>query len=217
MTTAELVSPSYLFRTREQHVFTQSSRVKWDPTPSRPAFLAHLMSVLNAIILNSVGGENNWFATGAVGVAALLITTVAYYALNPKDEEHDFPRLRGIQLYHAWNFFRRRHDFLQSNFKKNLGKSFSFNVLHHNIVVLAGEDARRVFFSNPDLDLDEGYKILGGAVHVSLSQSPGILLISILGATGQGCGNGEREGRGKERRYLQQEVESALEQDPYSR
>jgi len=128
------------------------------------------MSVLNSTILNSVGGEDNRFVAGVVGVAAVLATTTVYYALSSKNKENDFHKLRGIQLYHAWNFFRRRHDFLQSNFKQNLGKGFSFNVLHHNIVALAGADARQVFFSHPDLNLDEGYRILKGAVHISISQ-----------------------------------------------
>ena len=129
------------------------------------------MSVLiNPIILNLVGGEDNRLVTGAVGVAALLATTIAYHALNSKDKDHDFPRLQGIQLYHAWNFFQRRHDFLQSNFKRNLGKSFSFNVLHHNVVALTGEDARRIFYSHPSFDFGEGYRILRGTVLVSHSQ-----------------------------------------------
>ena len=126
------------------------------------------MSALNSILLNSVAGEDKQLIAGTAGVAATLATNAVYYALGYKDESHDFPKLRGIQLYHAWNFFHRRHDFMQSNFKRNLGKSFSFNVLHHNIVALTGEDARLVFYSNPHLDFDEGYKILLEAVRISL-------------------------------------------------
>jgi len=129
------------------------------------ALLVYLMSILDSTILNSIGvREDSRLVVGAVGVAAVLVTTAAYYALSSKDEEHDFPKLRGIQLYHAWDLFQQRHDFLQSNFMRNHGKSFSFNVLHHNIVALTGEDARRVFFSNPDLNFDEGYRILRGTV-----------------------------------------------------
>ena len=128
------------------------------------------MSILNSTILDSVGGEDNRLVAGAVGVAAALATAAFYYALGRKDKEEDFPKLRGIQLYHAWNFFRRRHDFFCSNFKGNLGKSFSFNILHHNVVVLTGEDARQVFFSHSGLNFDEGYRILRGVVRDSLSQ-----------------------------------------------
>jgi len=119
------------------------------------------MSALNSATLNFVGGEDNQLVAGAVGAAAVLVTTALYYALSSRDE-HRFSKLRGIQLYHAWNFFQRRHDFLQFNFKQNLGKSFSFNVLHHKIVALTGEDARRAFYSNQHFDLVEGYKVLMG-------------------------------------------------------
>jgi len=101
----------------------------------------------------------------------------------------EFPKLRGIQLYHAWNFFRRRYDFLHSNFEQNLGKSFSFNVLHHNIVALTGDDARQFFYSNPHLIFSEGYKNLTGAVRVYSPWWPNVLLTSMTtGATDWRCG-----------------------------
>ncbi|KAF9644106.1 cytochrome P450 [Thelephora ganbajun] len=121
------------------------------------------MSALNSTILSPIASEDNQLITGAVGAAAILAITAIYYAISPKDKDHGFPKLRGIQLYHAWNFFHRRYDFLQSGFAWNLGKSFSFNVLHHNIIALTGEDARQAFFSNPHLNFDQGYKILMGA------------------------------------------------------
>ena len=123
------------------------------------------MSVFNSTILSSVAGEDNQLVGAAVGVAAIL-ATAAYYTLSSRSEKHDFPKLRGIQLYHAWNFFRRRIDFLHSNYKRNSGKSFSFNVLHHKVIALAGEDARRVFFSHQHFSFGEGYKILMGSVRV---------------------------------------------------
>lgn len=127
------------------------------------------MSSLNSTALSSIVDKDNQLAAGAVGAAAILATAAVYYSLSFRDEERDFPKLRGIRLYHAWRFFNRRHDFLWSNFNQNLGKSFSFSVLHHNVIGLVGEDARWAFFSNPHIDLDEGYKILSGAARVSLS------------------------------------------------
>jgi sterol 14-demethylase len=138
-----------------------------DLKPHASLLLPRLMFALNSTMLTSVAGEESQFVTGAVGAATILVAVAVYYALSPKDEEHDFPKLRGIQLYHAWNFFQQRYDFLRSNFEKNPGKSFSFNVLHHNVIALTGEDARRGFFSNQHLDFNEGYKILMGAVRVS--------------------------------------------------
>ena len=120
------------------------------------------MFALRSVVVN--------FVAGAIGAAVILTATAFYYTLNARDKEHEFPKLRGIQLYHAWNFFQHQHDFLQSNFKRNLGKSFSFKVLQHNVIALAGEDARRAFFSNHHFAFDEGYKIFFGVVRVPLAQ-----------------------------------------------
>jgi len=128
------------------------------------------MSALNSTLLISVASEENQLIAGAASAAAILATTAAYYALTSRAKEYNFPKLRGIQIYHAWNFFQHRFDFLHSNFKRNPGKSFSFNVLHHNVVALTGEDARRAFYSDPHLNFNEGYKILMGSVRVSLSK-----------------------------------------------
>ena len=126
------------------------------------------MSALNSTVLNSGVGQDNQLVAGAIAAATILVTTAVYYALSSKDKEQEFPKLRGIQLYHAWNFFHRRYDFIQSNFKQNLGKSFSFNVLHHNVIALTGEDARRVFYTSSHLDLAEGFRLLMGGVRISL-------------------------------------------------
>lgn len=119
--------------------------------------------------LGSTAWENRQLVAVAVGVAAVVATTAVYYALNPKYREDELPMLRGIQLYHTWNFFRRRHDFLLSNYERNLGKSFSFNLFHHKVIALTGEDARQTFFSNRNFSIDEGHKILIGNVRVALS------------------------------------------------
>ena len=126
------------------------------------------MSTLNSTILKSVTGEDSQLIAGVVCAAVILVTAAAYLVFGSSDDGHDFPKLRGIQLYHAWNFFQRRFDFVHSNFKQNSGKSFSFNVLHHNVVALTGEDARRAFFSNSHLSFYQGYKILMGAVRIFL-------------------------------------------------
>ena len=142
------------------------------------------MTAHSATILRSVTDENNQLVAAAVCTAAILAATALYWVLGSKSEEHEFPRLRGIQLYHAWNFFQRRHDFLQSNFKRNLGQSFSFNFLNHKVIALTGEGARQLFYSHPYLNIDDGYKLLVGAVRVSLMQQPSRPLIRpALGAT----------------------------------
>ena len=146
------------------------------------------MTALITNILNSVADKDSQLVAVAVGATAILATTTVYCILSPKDREHQFPKLRGIQFYHAWNFFQWRYDFLQSNFKRNLGKSFSFDVLDHRVIALTGEDARQVFFSHPHLSIDDGYKILVGAVRLSahsVMQQPNRPLIRPhSGATG---------------------------------
>jgi len=127
------------------------------------------MSTLTVAVINSITGEDNRSLAGAVSVVAIVAATAVYRTLSSKDKGHDFPKLPGIQLFHAWSFFQRRFDFLQSNFERNIGRSFSFNVLRHNVVVLTGEDARQAFFSNSHFDFAEGYKVLMGAVRIPLA------------------------------------------------
>ena len=127
------------------------------------------MSVPSSPTPTSAHGEDNQFFAGAVVAVVILATTAAYYTLASQDKEDGFPKLQGIQLYHAWNFFRRRYDFFWSNLERNPGEGFSFNVLHHNIIALAGKDARQFFFSNPHLNFNQGYRILVGTVCFSLS------------------------------------------------
>ena len=123
------------------------------------------MSALNSTILQSLSDKDSQLIAGAVGLAAALAAAAVYYTFGFK-ARHDFPKLPGVQLYHAWNFFRARYDFLTFNVKLNRG-GFSFNILHHNMVVLTGDEARQMFLSNPHLSMSQGYMILLGIVSVS--------------------------------------------------
>lgn len=128
------------------------------------------MSAFNSTLLHSVAGEDNQLYASVIGVAAILATTVVLYAFSKgKESATEFPRLRGLQPYHAWNFFQKRHDFLRSGYAQNSGKSFYFKILTNKIIALSGDDARQIFFGNGHLSVDEGYKILMGAVRVSLA------------------------------------------------
>ena len=126
------------------------------------------MSALNSTILHSLADIDNRLVAGAVGLAVAFTTVTVYYTFGFK-ERHDFPKLPGIQLYHARNFLRGRHDFLMFNMQRNPG-GFSFDILHHNVVALAGKEARQMFLSNPHLSMDQGYRILMGTVRVYLLQ-----------------------------------------------
>ena len=133
------------------------------------------MSVLNSTFLHSVAGEDGQHVASAVGVTAVLATAVVYYVLNSKDGRKEFQKLGGIQLCHGWNFFRRRYDFIFSQLQQNPGRSFAFNLLHHRVIVLTGEDGRQAFYSNPHLSFQEGYNILSGVVRalLAINATPG--------------------------------------------
>ena len=150
------------------------------------------MPLLNSTILNFVTSEDDQLIAAAIGAAIILTTAAAYYVLNLKEKAHEFPKLRGIQLYHAWNFYRARYELLQSNFKRNHGKSFSFNILHYNVIVLFGEDACRIIYST-DFCIGEGGMILVGGVRAPPTQQQAVPLILIItGTLDQGCGYSRR-------------------------
>ena len=147
---------------------------------------------MNSTISHFVVGEGNRLVASAIGLGATLVTTIIYFALKSDDKKYEFPKLPGIQILHAWNFFKRRHDFLQSSFKRTSGKSFSFNALQHNVIALAGEEGRQAFFSSPYLDISEGVKFLVGAVRVLVTQSRSSLPIpATLGPKDRRCGHGD--------------------------
>lgn len=174
------------------------------------------MAAFNSTIFHSVPGEGNQFLAGAFGIAAILATTAVYYAFGSRGKEHEFPRLSGIQPYHAWNFFKCRYDFLKSSYERNSGKGFYFNILQHKIIALTGEDARQVFFGSPHLNVDEGYKILMGAVSISLAMHlNGLLISKIPGSPDEQRDCGNRRTRGRELRTVQQEVKQTDAQNSY--
>ncbi|KAJ7127689.1 cytochrome P450, partial [Mycena epipterygia] len=83
-------------------------------------------------------------ATTAIGIAT------AYIQRPVPDTE--IPELGGIWLLNSWSFFTRRYDFVNetSHWPEALSLSCPTN-------------ARKIFFSEKSLNLDEGYKILQGA------------------------------------------------------
>ncbi|KAJ7461023.1 cytochrome P450 [Mycena galericulata] len=70
--------------------------------------------------------------------------------------------LGGYPLLSAWLFFAKRYDFMCGTFKRTGQNMFRFRVLQHHVVALSGEEGRRVFFSEKNFNMEEGYKILGG-------------------------------------------------------
>ena len=61
-------------------------------------------------------------------VACLAVVSISAFFLRPKasDKIHD---LGGIPILTAWDFFKKRFDFVQVHFEKSGGKMFRFRVL----------------------------------------------------------------------------------------
>ncbi|PPR02168.1 hypothetical protein CVT24_011356 [Panaeolus cyanescens] len=95
-------------------------------------------------------------------IVAVLVGAVAYRCLTPK-AQNKIHSLGGIPVITAWKFFSKRYDFLWEHFNRISEPMFTFKVLHHNVVAVRGDDARKVFFDSKSLDFTEGYKILMGA------------------------------------------------------
>ncbi|GLB42457.1 putative cytochrome P450 [Lyophyllum shimeji] len=98
------------------------------------------------------------FTVLAGATIGVVFTAIAlqHFALG-STEDID---LGGFSILTAWTFFKKRYDFMLSNFKAR--KMFRFRVLQHRVVALSGEAARQVFFNELSLDLPEGYRILKG-------------------------------------------------------
>ncbi|KAF8879391.1 hypothetical protein BD779DRAFT_1676436 [Infundibulicybe gibba] len=103
-------------------------------------------------------------AVTTVGVASVLLLCV--YILAPRStpkSSREIKRLGGFSILTAWPFFTRRFDFLQFHFNSTKERIFRFNILHHPIVALNGEEGRKLFFDDKNLNSIEGYKVLMGA------------------------------------------------------
>ncbi|KAJ7167862.1 cytochrome P450 [Mycena filopes] len=101
-------------------------------------------------------------------------TAVASYLLTkPPVADTDIHELGGLWLPNASSFFTKRYDFVRENFHKTRQQLFQFRVLQaglfflpcarHRVIAASGEEARKVFFNDKSLSMDEGYKILLGS------------------------------------------------------
>ena len=68
----------------------------------------------------------------AVAIVLILVGLIysfsaAYSRASTKAYIED---LGGLSIIHAWNFFSRQYDFIQTQLKKNGNKIFSFNILN---------------------------------------------------------------------------------------
>ncbi|KAG6915836.1 hypothetical protein DXG01_009622 [Tephrocybe rancida] len=98
--------------------------------------------------------------------AALAVAAIAAAAIQslsrrpPSGKIHD---LGVFSFLSAWAFFAKRHDFIWATFKEVGTGMFRFRVLRHSVVALSGDTARKAFFTEPGLELRDGYALAVGA------------------------------------------------------
>lgn len=117
------------------------------------------------------------FIVAAVGFLLIIFLTSALQE-NGVDEPESIP---GFSLFHIVTFFRQRYDFLNWGFHATGQNIFQFKLLRvclphsvtaakaltsfqNKVIVVSGESARQKFFTARGLDLNEGFKMLSGAV-----------------------------------------------------
>ncbi|KAF7322607.1 hypothetical protein HMN09_00039200 [Mycena chlorophos] len=94
-----------------------------------------------------------------LGVA--LLVAVAVLVLHYVRQRGDDSKIYSIGGLHTWPFFARRSDFVRETFKRTGQNMFRFRVLWRHVVVLSGDEGRKLFFSEKTLDFNDGYKTFG--------------------------------------------------------
>ncbi|KIM37022.1 hypothetical protein M413DRAFT_448749 [Hebeloma cylindrosporum] len=90
---------------------------------------------------------------------AVILTSTFLLRSTKSDKVYD---LGGIPVFTAWNFFKNRFDFFRDHIRKSGGRMFRFRVFQHRVIVVTGEQGRKIFLNDKSLDMGEGYKILSG-------------------------------------------------------
>ncbi|EPQ52237.1 cytochrome P450 [Gloeophyllum trabeum ATCC 11539] len=117
--------------------------------------------VVNAFLSSSSSVQ---FAIAIVVAAVLLILALCSspFATKPKDGEP--AHLPDHSLFAIVPFFRNRFDFLSWGFRVTGESLFQFRLLQHQVIAVSGEAGRKAFFTAKSLDLNEGFKVLSGAI-----------------------------------------------------
>ncbi|EIM89162.1 cytochrome P450 [Stereum hirsutum FP-91666 SS1] len=102
-------------------------------------------------------------------LACPLISLVALLCLSLRVKRPSKPNtapvtLPGLRIFSILPFFGQRHDFLSHGFRVTGQNVFQFNLLRNPVLVVSGEKGRRDFFNAKGLDLQEGFRVLSGAL-----------------------------------------------------
>ncbi|TFK38287.1 cytochrome P450 [Crucibulum laeve] len=125
-----------------------------------------MSSTLNSSWVSTDPSWSLYYPFSTTAVAVGLVTIIGLILVSPtvfSKKKNGIKELGGLSILTARPFFSKRFDFLWSNFQKTADTMFKFKVLQHSIVAVRGEEARKVFLDNKNLNFTEGYKLLMGA------------------------------------------------------
>ncbi|THH29172.1 hypothetical protein EUX98_g5017 [Antrodiella citrinella] len=122
-------------------------------------FIGGLMLLIQAFIAQSATTK----LLVAVPSAAALVA-LWFYAAGVDDLEETPVTLKGWRVPTALAFFHSRFDFLNSAFKASGQAIFQFKLFQHTVVAVSGAEGRKDFLNSRGLDINEGFKLLSGAI-----------------------------------------------------
>lgn len=125
------------------------------------------MNSSTTILADLVGTAQSDSRIPVIGATILLAAGTAAFFLRPPKiiDDSGIARLPDwVSSITAWSFFTKRHDFMFNGFLKTGQDLFQFRFLQHTVVCISGEEGRKVFHNDKDLDFTQGYQILLGGV-----------------------------------------------------
>lgn len=118
-------------------------------------------------------------STLAVPLSLAAATLFLFLVYGRGSQADNIPSLGGFPLLTAWRFFSKRHDFMLEGFARTGQRLFQFYILQvrvlvldassllmqrqHRVIAVSGDEGRKLFFNNANLDLDLGYQVLYGS------------------------------------------------------
>lgn len=122
----------------------------------------------------------------AIALPGIALLILLYSCVKPDEEDQVAPSLPLSGISTIWPFFQARFDFLTRGFRLT-GPIYQFSLLQvrprhsfpviifglysllqNTVIAVSGEPGRKDFFSCKGLDINEGFKVLSGAVSNSL-------------------------------------------------
>ncbi|KAI0346145.1 cytochrome P450 [Trametopsis cervina] len=100
----------------------------------------------------------------AIAIPGTVLLLLLYSLVQSDEEQRVAATLPLSGTSTIRPFFRARFDFLRSGFHLTGQSVFQFSLLRNTVIAVSGEPGRSDFFSCKGLDINEGFKVLSGAI-----------------------------------------------------